>query len=205
MFLVLPAFLHADRIGVDPGRFSAAYLRSTQTQWAWAAGLEQILRYYGVEIKQEEIARRMYGTNIDGTTRTNQATTIDQIITWCMKGWTADDRGKPFTARLIEWKGAPSAQVLQSELTAQHPMLALLDATAKDQYHAGGGEISVSVVIIDAADCTASMDGSVSVNSVEVRDPEITQQNPRNPGFVTLPFREFRDRIRKYWSIRVVK
>jgi hypothetical protein len=205
-----PGAAWAARIGVDPARFSLAYLRSDQTDWAWAASMEQILRYNGLVIKQEEIARRVYGTNPDGSTRTNAIEVVtgpgkQDVITTCMKKWTVDDSGQPFTAAPVYWQGVPSAQVLQAELSAQRPMLAMLRLPENEQYRAGANEVSMYIVIIEAGDYAPEPDGTPKFNSVEIRNPTATRRNPQDAGFVTLTPLEFKTRVVGYWTVRVTK
>jgi len=210
LVLAVPCAGRAARIGVDPGRFSMAYLRSDQTDWAWAACMEQILRYNGLVIKQEEIARRVYGTNPDGSTRTNSVEVVagpgkQDIITICMKKWTVDDNGQAFTAAPVYWQGAPSAQVLQAELSAQRPMLAMLRLPENEQYRAAADAVSMYIVIIDAGDYAPEPDGTPKFNSVEIRNPTATRRNPQDAGFVTLTPLEFKTRVIGYWTVRVNK
>ena len=68
--LAWPGAARAARIGLDPARFSMAYLRSDQTASIWAAGIEQILRYNGLVVRQEAIAKHVYGNGVDGSTNT---------------------------------------------------------------------------------------------------------------------------------------
>lgn len=202
--LAWPAPASAARVGVDPARFSMAYLSDTRTGWAWAAGMEQILRYYGVDIKQEEIARRIYGANLDGSTRTNEALNVRDAINACMKTWTQDDEGRPFTAKTVDWTGALTAQVLLAELSAQRPILALMKLPDWDQYITDApGEIFVHVVIIDAGDYAPEADGTPRFKFIEIRDPSITQRNPANPGFQRLTPLQVKTRIMEYWTISV--
>ncbi|HTB22291.1 MAG TPA: fibronectin type III domain-containing protein [bacterium] len=189
---------------MDPIRFSRAYLSSTQTSWPWAAGLEQILRYYGLDVTQEEISRRIFGQNLDGSTRTNDVLNVQDIINKSMKYWTADDLGRPFTAKTQDWKTHPTAQVLLAELSAQHPLLALLRLPDQEQYEADrADQTAVDVVVIDGGDFTSDGDGNPRFNSIEVRDPAITRKDPRNPGFVTLTPLQVRSEILEFWTIRV--
>ncbi|HTA16703.1 MAG TPA: hypothetical protein VK786_03035, partial [bacterium] len=199
-----PAWAGATRIGVDSARFSMAYLSNNQTDWAWAAGMEQILRYSGVDIKQEEIARRFYGDNLDGSTRTNDVSTGSDTINRCMQDWTQDDEGRPFTAKLVDWKMAPTAQVLLAELSAQRPMLAFMKLPDWDQYITGAPNVVlVHPVIIEAGDYAPEADGTPRFKTMEVRDPYITRKNPANPGFLELTPLEVKTRIIEYWTISV--
>jgi hypothetical protein len=210
--LMAPGPARAARIGVDPTRFSLAYLRSDQTQIYWSAALEQILRYNGLVIKQEEIARAVYGTNPDGSTRSDGGgISIDDAIDSAMRHWTVDDNRRPFTAAVVRWPAtryvqpqAPSPRVLQAELSAGRPILALLKLPQGEQWKSGAAsQIAVDVVIIDAADIATDADGNPSVKSVEIRNPSVTAQNPRDPGFVTLTPMEYKARISTYWTIQV--
>jgi hypothetical protein len=199
-----PGVARSARIGVDPARFSMAYLRSDQTDWMWAAGMEQILRYNGLQIKQEEIARRVFGTNPDGSTRTNDALGLQDVITTCMKRWTVDDRGISFTAAAVDWKGVPSAQVLLAEFQAQRPILAMLRLPEGQQYLIGAAsQTAVDVVIIDAGDYAPEPDGSPKFNSIEIRDPAATRKDPTNAGFERLTPLQFKSRVMEYWTIRI--
>lgn len=199
-----PPPLGAARIGVDPARFSLAYLRSDQKQWFWAAAIEQTLRYYGLEVKQEEMVKRVYGLNPDGSTRTNIG---DQTaITETLKHLTVDDQGRSFKAAAIYWQSAPTAQVLQAELSARRPILAVLKLPENVQYKSGNNAIAAcDVVIIDAGDYAPDPDGTPRFNSVELRDPSITWYNPKDAGFQSLTPADIKKKILSYWTIRVTR
>ena len=200
-----PGAARAARIGVDPGRFSMAYLRSDQTGWVWAAGIEQILRYNGLVVRQEAIAKRIYGNGLDGNTRVNFADT--EAITKTFKDWkdgAVDEAGRHFKAAAIYWQGPPTPRVIQAELSAGRPILAFLKYTEDKQYLSGSAiVVPGDMVIIDAGECVPDPDGTPKFNSIEIRDPQITWKDPRNAGFVTLTPLEFKKRIIEYWTIQV--
>ncbi|HXB96529.1 MAG TPA: hypothetical protein VNZ54_00660 [bacterium] len=202
-----PGAARAARIGVDPGRFSMAYLRSDQTSSIWAAGIEQILRYDGLAVRQEAIAKHIYGNGIDGTTNSGNHASDGEAIDKTFKDWkegAVDEAGRHFKAAAIYWAGFPTPRVLQAELAAGRPILAFLKYPEDKLYLSGSAMITPGdVVIIEAGDCVPEPDGTPKFNSIEVRDPQVTWKDPKNAGFVTLTPLEFKKRILAYWTIQV--
>jgi hypothetical protein len=200
-----PGVAQAARIGVDPARFSMAYLRSDQTGWVWAAGIEQILRYNGLVVRQEAIAKHIYGNGLDGKTSTHFGDA--EAINKTFKDWkdgAVDEAGRHFKAAAIYWPGFPTPRVIQAELSAGRPILAFLKYPEDKQYLSGSANIVPGdMVIIDAGDYAPDADGTPKFNSIEIRDPQVTWKDPKNAGFVTLTPLEFKKRVIEYWTVQV--
>jgi hypothetical protein len=48
-------------VGVASGAFQNSYSEQARDEWCWAASLQMIYSYYGLNVPQSEIVRRSYG------------------------------------------------------------------------------------------------------------------------------------------------
>ncbi|GEM_PF-360638 len=75
--------------------------KQRMTNWCWAASIQMILNFHGVEATQEEIVTRMFGTTID------RPASADVILA-SLSGWAVSAKGKPviISASPIVFKGS---------------------------------------------------------------------------------------------------
>lgn len=57
--------------------------------WCWAASIEMVLRFHGVQVRQDEIACQVFGCNVD------MPATAEHIV-WALNGWRIDGSGLRF-------------------------------------------------------------------------------------------------------------
>ena len=59
--------------------------RQRQENWCWAACIQMVLNYHGIEIQQEEIVQRIFNKQVD------RGATVSEILT-ALSGWAPDYR-----------------------------------------------------------------------------------------------------------------
>src|SRR6266513_2976234 len=84
------------------------YYASSQknTNWCWAASLQMVFNYYGVNISQEDIVARSYGTDVTGNLP-NWAGSFE-VITVNLNNWNVDKSGKQYQVQAVVYQGAPT-------------------------------------------------------------------------------------------------
>ncbi len=199
LFLILFVFLFAGKqafaqqviyVGIPSEKFN--YIASSQrnSNWCWAASIQMILNYYGINITQEQIVARSYGTDPYGNLP--NWTGSFQIITANLNNWSADNNGRPYIVQAsLNW-GAPTPAYLVQELSMQHPVM-IGYQTSPNSGHA---------VVVTACSYTPSVYGPI-IQSIVVRDPWPNEQNVANRGRVEYPGSNIASLIQAHWYIRV--
>lgn len=60
-----------------------------QQNWCWAAAIEMVLRYHGVNRTQADIVRQVFGSEVDVPANAQQ-------ILWALNGWGVDRHGRSY-------------------------------------------------------------------------------------------------------------
>ena len=61
--------------------------RQRQSKWCWAASIQMVLNYHGLNVTQEQIVQRVFGGMYDAPANLNQ-------ISYALTGWAPDTRGR---------------------------------------------------------------------------------------------------------------
>ncbi len=179
----------AQYVGIQSSKMNFYAASQRNSNWCWAASIQMVLNYYGVDISQEQIVARTYGSDPYGRLP-NWAGSFP-AITANLNNWNVDNAGNPYVvASSMNW-GAPTPSVLLRELSQGHPVLA--------GYRSGPG--SGHAVVITAASFLQTRSGPV-IASVVVRDPWPSPENVGNYGRVEYPGAQFASVIEAYWYIR---
>lgn len=173
-------------------RHKMEYVTSDQrnSQWCWAASIQMILNYYGVNIAQEQIVARTYGMDPFG--RLPNWGGNFQNITANLNNWNIDNFGRPYAVSARLGLGAPTPAILLEELSRGRPVMVAY-STGPNSGHA---------VIVTAASFTMSPAGPV-IQSLVVRDPWPSAENIQNRGRVEYPGWVLAQRMQHFWYIRV--
>lgn len=177
-------------IGIPSERFNYCAASQRSSNWCWAASLQMIFNYYGVNISQEQIVYRSYGIDPQGNLP-NWAGSFE-VITANLNNWNIDNFGRRYSVSAnLNW-GAPSPVYLIQELAAQRPVLV--------GYQSGPN--TGHAVVITACSFTQTNFGPI-INSIVVRDPFPTPQNIASSGRVEYPGANLANLIQAHWYIRV--
>lgn len=177
-------------VGIPKDRFDYFASAQRNSNWCWAASLQMIFNYYGINIEQEEIVRRSYGTDPYGNLP-NWAGSF-QVITANLNNWNIDGSGKQYAVNSSFNWGAPSPSILINELSAQKPVLI--------GYRSGPS--SGHAVVITALSYIMTSYGP-QIQSLIVRDPFPTQSNIDNEGRNEYPAMNLASLVQAHWFITI--
>lgn len=180
----------AQYVGIPSAQMNFYAAAQNNSQWCWAASIQMVLNYYGVNIQQEQIVARTYGRDPYG--RLPNWTGSFGVITANLNNWNVDNRGRNYGVRASVNRGAPTPTILIRELSQGRPVIV--------GYRSGPN--SGHAVVITAVSYTSSPRGPV-IQSVVVRDPWPSARNRRNNGRVEYRGAEFAAKMQAYWYIRV--
>jgi len=166
------------------------YYASSQhnSNWCWAASLQMIFNYYGINISQEQIVARSYG--IDPKGELPNWTGNFEVITGNLNNWSVDNNGRQYAVRATFNMGAPTPAYLIQELSLQRPVLI--------GYQSGPN--TGHAVVITACSYIESDDGPI-IQTLIVRDPWPSEVNVANEGRVVHRGYEIANSIQAHWYI----
>ena len=177
-------------VGIPSQQMNYFAASQQNSQWCWAASIQMVLNYYGINISQQQIVARTYGVAPNGQLP-NWAGSF-QAITANLNNWNVDNKGHPYTVMAsLNW-GAPTPAVLLQELSHGRPVII--------GYRSGPN--SGHAVVITAASYTPTPQGPI-IQSVVVRDPWPSPQNIQTRGRVEYPGAQIASVMQAYWYIRV--
>jgi hypothetical protein len=177
-------------VGIPRDKFNYYASDQHNTNWCWAASLQMIFNYYGVNITQEQIVKRTYGT--DATGRLPNSAGTFPAITQNLNNWSVDNNGKKYKVTASMNWGAPSASYLVQELEAQHPILIGYST----------GAYSGHAVVVTACSYVETSYGPM-IQSIVVRDPWPSSQNESTNGRVEYAGVNLANLIQAHWYVRV--
>lgn len=185
-----PAYPQLQYVGIPSGHMNFVAASQRNSQWCWAASIQMVLNYYGVNISQEQIVARTYGSDPYGNLPNWPGSF--EAITANLNNWSVDNHGQRYQVMAtLNW-GAPTPRVLLQELSQGRPVIV--------GYRSGPN--SGHAVVITAASFTPSPNGPI-IQSVVARDPWPSEQNMRTQGRVEYRGAQFASVMQAYWYIRV--
>jgi hypothetical protein len=129
--LLINATLHAQScVQVGPNSFtcgiptndfnnmkasSLAYGNQVQSNWCWAACVQMVLNYHGLQVNQVDVVTRIYGSPY-----VNQAAAEPQILT-ALSGWAPNSMGGYSTINALG--GFTSVQEIITGLSKRLPLI----------------------------------------------------------------------------------
>lgn len=177
-------------VGIRRESFDFSYSEQRNSQWCWAAAIQMVLAYYGVQVPQEEIVARTFGASPSGELP-NQPGSGEQI-TANLNNWSIDAGGQQYRVMAQVGSGAPPPALLLTELAEQRPVILAYMS----------GPASGHAVVATAASYTPSAYGP-TVQSIVVRDPWPSPEHRATNGRVEYPGAGLARQIANYWIIRV--
>jgi hypothetical protein len=176
-------------VGIPSSSFNNVYAEQENSQWCWAACIQMILNYYGVNVSQYDIVQRTYGSDPYGYLP-NWAGSYE-VITANLNNWGIDRNGVRYVVRAEVGYGTPYPEDLVDELGSQHPVLMGYST----------GAVTGHAVVATGAGLYGSADAP-QLHSIVVRDPR--------ENTLTTPYRGRREyeaaalrAVSVYWYIRV--
>ncbi|HVW13775.1 MAG TPA: papain-like cysteine protease family protein [Mucilaginibacter sp.] len=177
-------------VGIRSENFS--YFASSQrnSNWCWAASLQMIFNYYGVNITQEQIVARSYGVDPNG--ELPNWTGNWRVITANLNNWSVDNNGRQYIVQAVFNQGPPNPSYLIQQLSQYHPVLI--------GYRSGPN--SGHAVVITACSYIQTYHGPV-IQSIVVRDPWPSDKNIASGGRREYTGISLANLIQAHWFIYV--
>ncbi len=160
--------------------------RQRKTLWCWAAVMQMVTNFHGVELEQEDIVMRAFGD-----LRNRPATRAE--ISAVMHGWELVDRhGQPWLFQVDSGEQIDAARFVH-DLKFNHPLLVGLRTT-----FAGSGETSGhAFVMSEIAFHYDQRTGQIYPTRVALRDPW-----PEHPSSQVISWEEFKQRYMFHVQVR---
>ena len=175
-------------VGIPNAKMNYYASYQQKPQWCWAASIQMVLKYYGVNLSQKQIVRRTYGqTNGELPDWAASIETIHKNLNH--KGVDLD--GRHYIVNAQVGMGAPDPMLLISELSHKRPIVI--------GYHA---DIGGHVVLITAVSYYESNRGPI-IRTIVVRDPSPDTENHFMEGRVEFDGATLAKLIDAYWLVRV--
>lgn len=176
--------------GILQQSFDFVAATQKEDQWCWAASIQMVFNYYGLQISQEDIVRRTFGLDFNGNLINRAAT--DAEITNALNAWGIDYNGIRFTISAQYYLGAPIPSGLVSELNIAHPIIVA--------YRSGPN--TGHAVVLTACSYLPTTYGP-NVQSIIVRDPWPSHANILNKGRKEYFGTSLVSQMEAYWIIQV--
>lgn len=147
--------------GIKSDIMDSVYAKQNDTNWCWAACIEMIAKYNGLNISQEYFATNYCGVNTYGRIKNCPApvNVITENLNWC--AYTGWNRKKTHCIKTSVHYGKPNVETLIALLRQNKPVIIA--------YKNRGSEIGHAVVLTGI-----SFDATVfgnELNYIIVRDP----------------------------------
>ncbi|MBK6730881.1 MAG: C39 family peptidase [Bacteroidetes bacterium] len=180
----------ATYVGILSENFNYYASSQRNSNWCWAASLQMIFNYYGINITQEQIVERSYGSDPYGNLP--NWTGNFEVITANLNNWNVDNNGRQYEVYATLNFGAPTPSYLIEELANQHPVLIGYQSSPNSGH----------AVVITACSYLETDYGPM-IQSIVVRDPWPNEENSQNGGRVEYPGIDLANLIQAHWYIRV--
>lgn len=160
--------------------------RQRQSQWCWAATIQMVVNFHGVDLEQEDIVLRAYGY-----LRDRPATQAE--ITSVIHDWQLIDRHGDSWQLKVDASDRVDAVAFIEDLHFNQPLIAGLQNVADDPSKGGHAFVMSSISYrLDAR-------GLIYPFEVSLRDPW-----PDNPSQSTISWQEFLSRYMFHVRVRAL-
>jgi hypothetical protein len=181
------------QVGIPSEKFNIVVDYQRKSQWCWAATIQIIYNYYGVDITQEQIVARSYGVDpATGIPPDNPATF--ELINKNLNGNGFDNTGRRYFVRAQLYIGPPDVNRLIRTLNEQRPML----------IGCASGPNSGHAVIVSGCSYIQTFFGP-QIQTLVVRDPDPAKISPYDlhPGRLIYNGKDLADLIQRHWYIDI--
>lgn len=152
--------------------------RQRQQNWCWAACIQMVLNYHGLQIRQEQIVRRIFGYLVD------MPATPSQIME-AISGWGPTVRGAQLSVK--SQYGIYSPIDLINYLSGKWPLIVGLENPDQQTAHA---------YVLTAIYYTNGGRNLPVIDKVVLRDPY-----PSHPSRLVMDWEEFVNRNPVYFKV----
>lgn len=162
--------------------------RQRKNMWCWAAVMQMMTNFHGVELEQEDIVLRAYGDLRDRPATREEITAV-------MHGWNVVDRnGQQWLFQLDSGERIDAARFV-NDLYFNQPLLVGLQTTFADSGETSGHAFVMSEIVYRYDQRT----GQVYPTRVSLRDPW-----PEHPSAQVISWEEFKSRYMFHIQLRAI-
>jgi hypothetical protein len=175
-------------VGIPTDSFDYVAAAQEAHEWCWAASSQMILRWFDIEVSQNDVVNRVKGH------LTDQAAS-ERDITAALNGVARLRSGKTAMVKAINSRGLPHPVAILTALEHKLPLLLAIDT----------GPRSGHTVVLTAAKYIRTSSGP-QIISLIIRDPYPSPSNIRNKGRVEisgLALETFVNYVRRSWIVSV--
>lgn len=168
------------------------YFASSQknSNWCWAASLQMIFNYYGINISQEQIVLRSYGVDANGNLP--NWTGSFPVVTANLNNWSIDNSGRMYSVSAsLNW-GSPTPAYLIQQLNLQRPILIGYKSSPTTGH----------AVVVTACSYIQTNNGPL-IQSLIVRDPWPSESNIASNGRIEYDALSLAQLIDAHWYITI--
>ncbi len=187
-----PAEYHY-HVGIPSEKFNIVVDYQEKSNWCWAATMQMIYNYYGIDITQEQIVARSFGHDpITGMPPDSAATF--ELVNWNLNGKGVDNAGRRYFVRHELYVGPPDVNRLIRTLHERRPVLV---------GYASGPNSSHAVIV---SGCTYKQTfWGPQIQTLVVRDPDPSKvfTNYPYPGRVEYWGKDLANLIERHWYIDI--
>jgi len=181
----------AQYVGIRSDEFEGITSSQRTPVWCWAACIQMVLNYYEVDITQEEIARRTFGSDWYGNPPAIGGSA--EIISRNLNNWNVDRRGAPYAVSSSVYRGSPDAATIIGHLSQRKPIILAY----------GPNSQSGHVVVVTSVSYVIDQFGYPSITTVIVRDPFPDVWNSQTRGRREYPNGYLPEPVQWMWLVDV--
>lgn len=178
-------------VGIETKVFNFFTAAQKNSNWCWAASIQMVLNYYGINITQEQIVLRTYGRDRLG--RIPDLPCTIETIHRNLNNWNIDNSGKSYSVSAYFGQGAPNAVQLVNQLALFKPII--IAYRYYDVSH---------IMVITAVEYVKLLPDIIRIEKVIVRDPWPDQRNLMTLGRNEFNGTTIKSKILGYWFINVL-
>jgi hypothetical protein len=197
LLLITTAMLYSPAVGQDPvyvgitaKKFNYFAASQKNSEWCWAASIQMMFNYYGIDITQEQIVSRSFNKGPDD--ELPNVTGDLEVITANLNNRIIDNKGLVYQVKARLNFGPPAPAYLVKELAAERPVL-IGYKTGPNSGHA---------VLVTACSYIPTRNGP-QIRSVIVRDPWPSPENLKSAGRVEYWGHSLARLIETHWYVQV--
>jgi hypothetical protein len=177
--------------GIQSNAIQGVVSSQRTPMWCWAACIQTVLNYYGINITQEDVAARTFGTDWFGNPPPVGANA--EIITRNLNNWSVDRNGVPYAVAAQVFRGAPAPSTIIDQLNRRKPILLGYGPDAQSGH----------IVVVTAVTYVVDNFGNPFITSITVRDPFPDSWNVQTSGRRVYPNGMLPAPVQWMWFVEV--
>ena len=177
-------------IGLKTDHLNKRWTTQRQPMWCWAASIQMVLQMHGVDISQEKIVHRAFGSDRWGNLP-NKPGGLD-AMTSSLNYQGTDRTGRKFRVTSMLIPGAPSSATLIRELSNGNPIL----FSYKSRPNMNHAVVCTAVKVVPGSN-------PKQIESIVVRDPWPSEKHIRHKGRLEYNAWPLVQKATAHWITRV--